>query len=112
MVRERDDLAARVRRRAETLLEEPGLEEVREALCSPVADTAAGIIGLREITALLAGDIDRAQCLERIEAATRRYAKRQMTWFRREAFQDTVSLSAHADPEVLAQALAAKIAAP
>ena len=111
LVRERGDLVARIRQRTESLLEEPGLEEVREALLAPVSDTAAGIIGLAEIAAWLAGDTDRAGCLECIETATRRYAKRQMTWFRREAFQETIPLSAGTDPEALAHALAGKIAA-
>ena len=58
---------------------------------------------------MLNGEIDRAQCLVRIETATRRYAKRQMTWFRREPFPQTVGLPV--DTDALAYALAAKITA-
>ncbi|MCX6845436.1 MAG: tRNA dimethylallyltransferase, partial [Verrucomicrobia bacterium] len=39
-----------------------------------------------EIRALIAGEIDRATCEELINAATRQYAKRQETWFRRETW--------------------------
>ena len=41
-------------------------------------------IGFREIRSLFAGDIDRGTCEDLINAATRQYAKRQETWFRRE----------------------------
>jgi tRNA dimethylallyltransferase len=39
-------------------------------------------IGVREIAGMLAGEITKAQALERGQAATRQYAKRQYTWFR------------------------------
>lgn len=109
LIRDRDDLAARIRRRTEFLLEEPGLEEVRDARRGAVSETAAGIIGLADVGALLAGEISREQCRERIEAATRRYAKRQMTWFRRESFSETIRLTVDTDLETCAQALAAAI---
>jgi tRNA dimethylallyltransferase len=41
-------------------------------------------IGFREIRSLLAGESARTTCEELINAATRQYAKRQETWFRRE----------------------------
>lgn len=41
-------------------------------------------IGVRELTAYLAGDIDRATAAERARHATRAYAKRQLTWLRRQ----------------------------
>ena len=41
-------------------------------------------IGYREVGALLAGELDEATARERIWIATRRYAKRQRTWFRAE----------------------------
>jgi len=41
-------------------------------------------IGYREVHALLAGELREAEARERIFVATRRYAKRQRTWFRAE----------------------------
>jgi tRNA dimethylallyltransferase len=43
-------------------------------------------IGLPQIQSLLRGEIDRATCEEQIVIATRQYAKRQETWFRRETW--------------------------
>jgi tRNA dimethylallyltransferase len=42
------------------------------------------MIGLREIRELIAGKKSLARCIAEIQQATRRYAKRQLTWFRRQ----------------------------
>ncbi len=109
VTRDKADLAGRIHRRTATLLEPPGLEEVQNALLGPIADTAAGIIGLTEISALLAGEISRFQCLERIETATRQYAKRQGTWFRREPFETMLLPAADEGMEEAARSIAAKV---
>jgi tRNA dimethylallyltransferase len=48
----------------------------------PPGPTASQAIGLREIQALLRGEMTEPACREAIVLATRRYAKRQLTWFR------------------------------
>lgn len=82
--RERADLHQRIDRRSRRMLDEGAIDEVRR---HPRLDSnLAKAIGYPEISSLLAGEIDRETCLERIIAATRQYAKRQETWFRREAW--------------------------
>jgi len=61
-------------------------------------------IGYREIGALLDGEIDEDQARERIWVATRRYAKRQRTWFRAE--RELEWLDADAREAVVERALA------
>jgi tRNA dimethylallyltransferase len=81
---ERGELVARIARRAEEMLEQGALDEVM-ALLSLGLDPelpAMKAIGVREIAAHMAGDLSRAEALERIAIETRRYAKRQTTWFR------------------------------
>ena len=80
--RPREDLHARIAGRTRAMLEGGALEEV--SALTRVSPNGEKAIGLREIRALLAGEIDRATCEERINAATRQYAKRQESWFRRE----------------------------
>ena len=80
--RTRPDLHARIARRTRAMLEGGAIEEVA-ALTNPSANCEKAI-GVREIRALLAGQISRATCEERITVATRQYAKRQESWFRRE----------------------------
>ncbi len=80
--RTRPDLHARIARRTRAMLEGGAIAEV--AALTNASANCAKAIGVREIRALLAGEIDRATCEERINAATRQYAKRQESWFRRE----------------------------
>ena len=48
----------------------------------PLSDTAAQAIGYREVIAMLAGDASLDQTIDRVQARTRQFAKRQATWFR------------------------------
>ena len=80
--RSRAALHARIARRTREMLNGGALEEV--AALANVSTNCEKAIGFREIRSLLAGEMDRATCEELINAATRQYAKRQETWFRRE----------------------------
>ena len=52
---------------------------------SPDAPTAIQAIGYKELFPYLAGEMPLAQAAENLKRSTRRYAKRQLTWFRRMA---------------------------
>ena len=80
----RADLHQRIAHRTRAMLEGGARDEV-EALAE-TSSTCAKAIGIREIRDWLSGHCDRATCEERINAATRQYAKRQETWFRRETW--------------------------
>lgn len=81
-------LEQRIRQRSEMMLAEGAVDEV--AGQPDLGPTASRAIGVSEVRSLLAGEIDRATCLERLVIATRRYAKRQRTWFRREKWLASV----------------------
>jgi len=86
--RSRPDLHARIASRTRTMLEGGAIAEVADLTnFSPNCEKA---IGVREIRAMLAGEIGRTTCEERINAATRQYAKRQESWFRRELWLQPV----------------------
>ena len=80
--RDRCDLHARIAQRTRAMLGGGAIGEV--AALTHISANCEKAIGVREIRALLAGEIDRATCEELINAATRQYAKRQESWFRRE----------------------------
>jgi tRNA dimethylallyltransferase len=82
LFRDRQELYERINQRVETMFERGVIEEVRAA--GKTSQTASQMIGLREIRELLEGKISLAQCIAEIQQATRRYAKRQLTWFRRQ----------------------------
>jgi tRNA A37 N6-isopentenylltransferase MiaA len=89
--RERDELYERIDRRVEAMFEKGVVEEVRAA--GAMSPTAAKAIGLREIRELLDGKMSKSQCIGAIQQATRRYAKRQLTWFRRQTSFAELNLS-------------------
>jgi len=89
--RDRDELYERINRRVEAMFANGVIEEVRAA--GAVTSTVSQMIGLREIRELLAGKISISQCVAAIQQATRRYAKRQLTWFRRQTNFEPLNLS-------------------
>ena len=94
LFRDRDDLYQRINARVEEMLDAGVIEEVRAA--GAMRDTASKMIGLREIRELLDGPAAAGsilQCVAAIQQATRRYAKRQLTWFRRQTNFQSLNLS-------------------
>ena len=80
--RDREELYERINQRVESMFECGVIEEVRAA--GSISMTAQQVIGLREIRELLPGKKSLPQCIAQIQQAMRRYAKRQLTWFRRQ----------------------------
>jgi tRNA dimethylallyltransferase len=92
--RDREELYARINRRVEAMFENGVIEEVQAA--GNLSATASQMIGFREIHELLDGPADAgsiSQCIGAIQQATRRYAKRQLTWFRRQTNFSPLNLS-------------------
>lgn len=91
LTRDRDDLYRRIDARVNEIFRSGVEEEVRQA--EKIGATAANTLGLREIQELLAGKVSRAECVAKIQQATRRYAKRQLTWFRHQTNFPQLNLS-------------------
>lgn len=77
-------LHQRINGRFEKMLQQGAEEEVRAllALGLPAEAPVMKAIGVSQITAMVRGEMTRVEVLEKGAAATRQYAKRQMTWFR------------------------------
>lgn len=80
----RDWLEERIRGRAETMLCDEALEEVRSLRARDLSPELPVMraIGVSVISAYLDGDMTREAALDALTIETRRYAKRQETWFR------------------------------
>lgn len=80
----RDALERRIAERVDAMLEAGLVDEVRRTLERPVAPDAPGLdgVGYREVVAMLASRLPERELRHAIVVATRRYAKRQETWFR------------------------------
>ncbi|HMD30708.1 MAG TPA: tRNA (adenosine(37)-N6)-dimethylallyltransferase MiaA [Candidatus Acidoferrales bacterium] len=79
-------LYQRIERRTQAMLDAGWLDEVRALVARglPAGAKPFQFIGYSELRAHLAGEVDLKSAVRAIQQATRRYAKRQVTWFRRE----------------------------
>jgi tRNA dimethylallyltransferase len=84
---EREKLYERVHARTAAMLARGWLEEVKALLSAGIPENAKGFdfIGYRELRAVARGEMEMNEACAAIQQATRRYAKRQTTWFRRES---------------------------
>lgn len=80
-------LNARIDARVDAMVRDGLVEEVRGLLAAGFRDgvTAPQAIGYKEIAEALAGDCTLDDAVARIKVSTHRYAKRQRTWFRKDA---------------------------
>ncbi len=86
LTRPRDSLHRRIDRRTVEMFEAGWPQEVQRLLEEGLAPGAAGLqsLGYAEILEHLAGGLPKDRAIEAIQRRTRRFAKRQMTWFRRD----------------------------
>lgn len=83
--RRREDLYERINRRVDAMMAKGLFQEVRRLLDSGVTprQTAMQAIGYKELAEVLLGNVSLDEAVERIKMESRRYAKRQLSWFRR-----------------------------
>ena len=86
LTRERSELAALIDRRCAAMWRDGLLDETRRLLADPCGFTPRRLeaLGYRQARAFLEGRESAGEALAAMQAATRAYAKRQLTWFRRE----------------------------
>lgn len=82
---ERQTLYDRIDRRVDQMLADGLLEETKRLLDSgALAGTAAQAIGYKELLGYLQGDAPLADCVALLKQRSRNYAKRQLTWLKRD----------------------------
>jgi tRNA dimethylallyltransferase len=98
----RDALYARINQRAQRMFESGLVEETRRLL-ETYGDAARPLtsLGYKQAVQLLGGEIDLKTALQAARQAHRNYAKRQMTWFRREP--DVIWLEGFGDDPAIQQ---------
>ncbi len=106
---DRQALYGRINRRAQEMFE-AGLLEETQRLLDKHGDAAAPLtsLGYKQAVQFLRGELTREQALQAAQQAHRNYAKRQMTWFRREpdvhwlhGFGDQAEIQKEAEAQVL-----------
>ena len=103
---DRDLLEQRIARRVEEMFDTGFVEEVRRLLEEGLAEgrTASRAIGYQQVAAHLAGDLTLEQAKERTVVATRRFARRQLAWWRNDP---RITWVDHDDPNRVDRAVAA-----
>ena len=84
LTRPRNELRHRINERVQWMLENGAIQEVASA--GNLSPTAAQMIGVPEIERFLNKELSLEECTGLIQAATRQYAKRQITWFNKQPF--------------------------
>lgn len=100
--RDREYLYKRINERTEKMLADGFIEEAK-SLRGRLGKTAAGAIGYREIYDYLDGKLRYDEMKEKIAQNTRRYAKRQITWFSRYDFAHVFYIDEQSGEEIAAQ---------
>jgi tRNA dimethylallyltransferase len=97
---DRNVLYDRINRRAQRMFDD-GLEEETRSLLQEYGAAARPLsaLGYKQAVALVRGEIDRETAVQAAQQAHRNYAKRQMTWFRREP--DVIWISGFGDDAVV-----------
>ena len=80
---DRQHLYDRINLRVDLMMEQGLLQEAKAVYDTPGLKTAYQAIGYKELSRYFSGEESLEQALETIKQQTRRYAKRQLTWFRR-----------------------------
>lgn len=81
--RDRNVLYDRINLRVDLMLKNGLLEEAEEFYNIPADKTACQAIGYKELAPYFRGDLALEDCVEKLKLETRHYAKRQLTWFRK-----------------------------
>ena len=103
--RKPDDLNARINARVDRMFARGLVGETRDLLERDLAEnkTAMQAIGYRQVAEHLRGEYSLSETIERVKIRTRQFAKRQLTWFRRQLAGEWIELKADESPEAGAQ---------
>lgn len=80
----REYLHERINKRVDDMVSRGLVEEARRCFNQPNRQTAAQAIGCKELYPFFRGERSLEDCIEELKLRTRQYAKRQLTWFRRD----------------------------
>jgi tRNA dimethylallyltransferase len=103
---DRETLDSRIEQRVEQMWRDGFVDEVRSLAEHGLREgrTASRALGYRQVLAFLDGDLTEAEAKERTITGTRRFARRQDSWFRKDP---RITWVGHDDPDRVEHALAA-----
>ncbi len=81
--KDRQYLYDRINRRVDIMIENGLVKEAEDMLKSDMSETASKAIGYKQLKPYFNNEATLEECIDRIKLETRHYAKRQLTWFKR-----------------------------
>lgn len=82
--KDRAKLYERINKRVDLMLENGLVNEAKDVLSNKLSFTSIKAIGYKELLPYFNGEKTLDECVEKLKMETRRYAKRQITWFKRD----------------------------
>ncbi len=112
LTRPRDELYARIDARVDAMVAGGLVEELRQLVAQGFAeDSIAGqALGYKELLPYLRGEISLEDAVQLLKRDTRRYAKRQLSWFHADPRLDWIDLSQYGSVEAVVDKIAQKVA--
>lgn len=103
LTREREELYERINQRVDIMIKDGLIDEVKELLNMGYSEDLVSFKGLgyKEVVQYIKGEYTYDEMIDILKRDTRRYAKRQLTWFRRFDFIKWFNISAYENHEKL-----------
>ncbi len=100
---DRQYLYDRINKRVDIMVENGLVEEAGLYLSKNVSSTSSMAIGHKELLPYFKGEADISTCIDNLKMQTRRYAKRQLTWFKRDLNTNWLSIDMLREDELLSK---------
>lgn len=107
--RERNELYKRIEARVDRMFRQGLIKEVKSLLDLKLSKTASQAIGIKEIRGYLEGQYDLGEAKRLIKRNTRQYAKRQLTWFRKDKRINWIGIADNEKSEDIANKILCQI---
>jgi tRNA dimethylallyltransferase len=113
LTRDRDALYVRINQRVDQMMEDGFEDEVRQLLKEGGGDERSwDAVGYREIASAIREEISMEDAVEQVKMNSRRYAKRQMTWFSKDSRIQWIVLTPESTPEAVADEIVGIVRGP
>lgn len=108
--RKRDELYARIEKRADEMFRQGLAAEIKRVARRKLSKTAKSLLGYKEIASFLNGEYSCLDARNLLKRNTRHYAKRQISWFRKEKGVKWIEVGPKDTPEFVAEKILQELA--
>lgn len=103
LMRRRGQLYSRIEERVDRMFRRGLVAEIRRLTSCKISKTARSLLGYKEVLGFLNGKYSRDEAKGLLKRNTRRYAKRQLCWFKKEKQVKWIEIGSEDSPEIVAE---------